>query len=90
MEKHGKLIYAGIIAIIFIVAMIVFKDKMTFTEIVLAFTTNVVAIISVWKWLNAKEEKAARQAAEQKTEEVKKDFEQKTGVNYKMFKERKK
>lgn len=59
-----KLIFASIIGVIFIAAMIIFHDTMTLTEIVLAFIGASGTIGWVWNWINAKEEKEERIEAE--------------------------
>jgi hypothetical protein len=50
-----KILYAGIIAALFIAAMIVFNKTMTLGEIILAFIGAGSTIGWVWKWINEKE-----------------------------------
>lgn len=73
-----KLIYTAIIAVLFIVTMIVYKEQMTFLEIVLAFTSSGSTIGWVWKWLNEKEEIKEKN-------EIKEEFEQYSGMTVEQF-----
>ena len=50
-----KLIFTIIIAVIFIVAIIVYNDKMTFNELVLAFVGAGGYIGWCWKWFSEAE-----------------------------------
>src|SRR5690606_18622995 len=54
----NKLIYAGIIAVIFITAMIIYKDTLTLEGIILIVVANIGSIRLLWLWLNKKEEVA--------------------------------
>lgn len=54
----NKLIFSGLIAVIFIIAMIVYKDTLTLEALILIFIGAGGTITAVWKWLNAKEENA--------------------------------
>ena len=66
--KTQKIIYASAIAVIFIIAMIVYKDTMTFTEISLAFIAQSATIGWVWKWITSVEEKKKRKDVEKSLE----------------------
>lgn len=52
----NKLIYSGIIAVIFIAAMIIYKDSLTLEALILVFVGAGGSIVAVWQWLNAKED----------------------------------
>src|SRR5690606_6503217 len=51
----NKLIFSTIIALIFIIAMIIYRNTLTLEGIILIFVGASGTITSVWKWLNAKE-----------------------------------
>tara|TARA_R110000850_G_scaffold277151_1_gene424851 strand:- start:42684 stop:42920 length:237 start_codon:yes stop_codon:yes gene_type:complete len=67
-----KQTFAIIIAVIFIVAMILFHNTMSFTEIAAAFIANSAVIGWLWEWFSK--------------EEVKQDFEKKVGITHREFK----
>jgi hypothetical protein len=52
----NKLIFLGIIAVIFITAMIIYKDTLTLEGIILIVVANIGSIRLLWLWLNKKEE----------------------------------
>jgi len=70
-----KLIYAAIIAAIFIAAMVIFNKTTTLGEIILAFVSSGFAIGYVWEWITAIE--------------IKKEFKEYTGISFKNFKNNK-
>ena len=51
----NKLIFSGIIAALFLTAMIIYKDTLTLEGIILIFVGASGTITAIWKWINAKE-----------------------------------
>ena len=51
----NKLIFSTIIALIFIIAMIIYRDTLTLEGIILIFVGASGTITAIWKWINAKE-----------------------------------
>src|SRR5690606_6644982 len=51
----NKLIFSTIIALIFIIAMIIYRDTLTLEGIILLFVGASGTITAIWKWINAKE-----------------------------------
>lgn len=47
-----KLIFSAIIAAIFIAAMIIYKDSLTFTEMAACFVGSASTILAIWKWIS--------------------------------------
>lgn len=60
-----KLIYTGIIAALFIAAMIIFKEKNTLSEIIAYFVGAGGTLAAVYNWLTKKEAVAQKKEAEQ-------------------------
>lgn len=50
-----KLIFSAIIAIVFISAMIIYRNTMTFVDIVLAFIGASGTIGTIWSWISMNE-----------------------------------
>ena len=54
-NMKNKLIFSGIIAALFLTAMIIYRDTLTLEGIILIFVGASGTITAIWKWINAKE-----------------------------------
>src|SRR5690606_21458646 len=57
-NMKNKLIFSGIIAALFLTAMIIYRNTLTLEGIILIFVGASGTITAIWKWINAKEEVA--------------------------------
>jgi hypothetical protein len=73
-----KLIYAGIIAALFALAMIIFHKTMTLREIILAFVGAGSTIGWIWKWISESESKT-------ENNQLKLDFKKANGITIEKF-----
>lgn len=72
----NKTIYVGIIAVVFIAALIITRDKMDIGELIGAFTGASGILVAIWNWI-AKEE-------------IKEDFIEATSTSHRVWRENKK
>lgn len=68
----NKLIYSGIIAVVFLTALFIYKDEITLIEMISTFIGASGIIVGVWNWLSK--------------EDVKEDFEKVTNADYSTWK----
>src|SRR5690606_38994131 len=54
-NMKNKLIFSGIIAALFLTAMIIYRNTLTLEGIILIFVGASGTITAIWKWINAKE-----------------------------------
>ena len=69
---NKKYIFIGIIAIVFIVAMYLYRDTVSLKEMIAYLIGAASSIVSVWNWLDKKD--------------IKNDFKREVGIKYSTYK----